>query len=175
MASVVEQARLVVEPLLSRLGFELVDTQVIGTGRARVLRLTVDRLGGIDLEALSSASQAISPALESLSGLDGSYALEVSSPGLERVLQRPDEFQRFVGTVVSVKTRPPIDGSRRHRGLLTSADAEGIALEVDGSLRRLAYGDIAQARTVFEWAPPRKPGSGRGGAASASPVKGGTP
>lgn len=175
MASVVEQARLVVEPLLSRLGFELVDTQVIGTGRARVLRLTVDRHGGIDLEALSSASQAISPALESLSGLDGSYALEVSSPGLERVLARPDEFQRFVGTVVSVKTLPPIDGSRRHRGLLTSADEEGITLEVDGSLRRLAYLDIAQARTVFEWPPARKPGSGRGAAASASPAKGGTP
>ncbi|MGH9022683.1 MAG: ribosome maturation factor RimP [Acidimicrobiia bacterium] len=174
MASVAEQARQVVEPLLSRLGLELVDTEVLGTGKTRVLRLTVDRQGGIDVEALSSASQVISPALESLTVLEGAYSLEVSSPGVERTLNRPEDFSRFVGTVVSVKTFVAVDGARRHRGTLAGADAEGISLEGDGQPRRFAYSEIARARTVFEWGPAPKPGSARGRAAGKS-VKGGTP
>jgi ribosome maturation factor RimP len=152
-----EAVRAAAEPVLSSLGLELVDVEVVGSGRARTLRLTIDREGGIDLETLASANRPVSDALDAVDALDGHYTLELSSPGLERPLRRPAEFRRFVGTPVSVKSHEPVAGARRHRGLLIEADEAGIGLEVDGEPRRFSYDAIASARTVFEWGPAPKP------------------
>jgi ribosome maturation factor RimP len=137
-------------PAVSELGLELYDVQVSGTGRARILRVMVDREGGVDLEAIADATQAVSPLLDAPpldAVISGPYALEVSSPGLERPLRTPTHFARAVGETVSVKT----DG-RRVRGVVTAAhDAAFDLLLDDGSTERVAYDDLAQARTVFEW------------------------
>ena len=149
--------RAAAEPILASLGLELVDVEVFGSGRARTLRLTVDRDGGIDLDTLAEANGPVSDALDAVDALSGPYTLELSSPGVERPLRRPSEFRRFVGTTVSVKSHDPVDGARRHRGLLMEVDDSGIALEVDGQHRRFSYDAIASARTVFEWGPAPKP------------------
>lgn len=149
--------RAAAEQVLSSLGLELVDVELVGSGRARTLRLTVDREGGIDLDALAAANGPVSDALDAVDGLPGPYNLELSSPGLERPLRRPAEFRRFVGTTISVKSHEAVAGARRHRGLLAEADDDGIALEVDGAERRFPYDAIASARTVFEWGPAPKP------------------
>ena len=149
--------RAAAEPVLSSLGLELVDVEIVGSGRARTLRLTVDREGGIDLDALARANGPVSDALDAVDALSGPYNLELSSPGVERPLRRPSEFRRFVGTTISVKSHEPVDDSRRHRGLLIEADDGGIVLEVDGRHRRFSYDAIASARTVFEWGPAPKP------------------
>lgn len=160
-----EAVRAAAERALAPLSLEVVDVELVGTGRARTLRLTVDRLegmsAGVDLEALTAASEAVSPVLDALDAVSGPYNLEVSSPGLERSLRRPSDFRRFLGTTVAIKTHEAIDGARRHRGRLVDAGDVGVAVEVDGVERRFAYEDIAQARTVFEWGPAPKPGSGR--------------
>ena len=145
------------EPALSSLGLELVDVEVVGSGRARTLRLSVDREGGVDLDALAEANGPVSDALDAVDAIAGPYTLELSSPGLERPLRRPSDFRRFVDTTISVKSHDPVDGARRHRGLLLEADEVGIALEVDGQHRRFSYDAIATARTVFEWGPAPKP------------------
>jgi ribosome maturation factor RimP len=149
--------RAAAEPVLSSLGLELVDVDVVGSGRARTLRLTVDRDGGVDLDTLAGANRPVAEALDAVDALSGPYTLELSSPGLERPLRRPAEFRRFVGTTVSVKSLEPVSGARRHRGLLLDADDGGIAVEVDGEHRRFSYEEIASARTVFEWGPAPKP------------------
>ena len=149
--------RAAAEPVLSSLGLELVDVEIVGSGRARTLRLTVDREAGIDLDALAEANGPVSAALDAVDALSGPYTLELSSPGVERPLRRPSDFRRFVGTIVSVKSHDPVDGARRHRGLLIEADDVGIAVEVDGEHRRFSYDAIASARTVFEWGPAPKP------------------
>ncbi len=149
--------RAAAEPVLSSLGLELVDVEVVGSGRARTLRLTVDREGGIDLDTLAEANRPVLDALDAVEALPGPYTLELSSPGLERPLRRPAEFRRFVGTTISVKSHDTVAGARRHRGLLVEADDDGIALEVDGEHRRFSYDAIASARTVFEWGPAPKP------------------
>ena len=149
--------RAAAEPVLSSLGLELVDIEVVGSGRARTVRLTIDRDGGIDLDALAEANGPVSDALDAVDAITGPYNLELSSPGLERPLRRPAEFRRFVGTTVSVKSHEPVSGARRHRGLLVAADDGGIDLEVDGERRRFSYDAIASARTVFEWGPAPKP------------------
>src|SRR5437899_9117209 len=108
-----------VESVLSASGLELVDIQVGGG----LVRVTVDRPGGIDLDALSDINRTISAALDHDDPIPGgSYTLEVTSPGVERPLRTPEQFQRFVGTEVSVKTRPGIDGERRVAGRLARAD-----------------------------------------------------
>ncbi|MGH9043189.1 MAG: ribosome maturation factor RimP [Acidimicrobiia bacterium] len=158
-----EAVRGTVEPVLDRLGLELVDAEIVGSGRARTLRLAVDRPGGVDLDALAQASAPVSAVLDEKAVVSGPYTLEVSSPGLERPLRNRADFARFVGTTITVKSHEAVDGARRHRGPLLEADDEGVALEVDGQRRRFAYEAIATARTVFEWGPPAKPKPGKPG------------
>lgn len=158
-----DTVRSTIEPLLARLDLELFDVVLVGSGRARTLRVTLDREGGVDLAAIGAATDAISPVLDEMDPIPGGYTLEVSSPGVERPLRRPDEFRRFLGTTISVKTTEPVDGVRRHRGSLTTATDEGVEVAVEGEVRSLRYDQIAEARTVFEWGPaPRPPGAGSG-------------
>jgi ribosome maturation factor RimP len=137
-----------VAPLLADLGAELFDVELT----RGVLRISIDRAdpaaGGLDLDLITAASQRISDVLDAEPDLiPGSYSLEVSSPGLERPLRTPDHFRRFVGTTITAKTRPEVEGERRVEGGLDSADDDGIVI----GGRRLAYDQIERARTVFEW------------------------
>jgi ribosome maturation factor RimP len=141
-----------IEPVLTTLGLELFDIQFTGAGRARTVRVVVDRDGGVDLDAISATAERISPVLEEHHEL-GSYALEVSSPGLERPLHRPEHFRRAVGEKVSVKVRGADGEVRRVRGELLGADEQGVTVGKadDGAAERVDYDRIVQARTVFEW------------------------
>ena len=150
-------------PAVSGLGLDLYDVEMSGTGRARILRVMVDREGGVDLDAIADATQAVSPLLDAPpldAVIAGPYALEVSSPGLERPLRTPAHFARAVGETVSVKWRAgDAQGAQRRRGVVTAADDEGFDLTLDdGNTERIAYGDVTQARTVFEWG--NEPGGG---------------
>lgn len=145
------RVRELVEPVLATEGLELVDALFVHG----VLQVFVDRPGGIDLEAISAVSTTVSRLLDEHDPVPGHYTLEVSSPGLERPLRRPEHFKRFVGTTVAVKTRPEVEGERRLQATLETADDEGIVV----AGRRLSYEEIERARTVFEWGPAPKPGS----------------
>jgi ribosome maturation factor RimP len=139
-----------VEPVVGALGLDLYDVEVSGSGRAKVVRVLVDREGGVDLDAVGRAAEQISPVLDHepvARVISGPYALEVSSPGLERPLRRPEHFRRAVGSTVSVKLP-----GRRVRGVLLAADGEALDLALDdGTEQRIPYAEVAQARTVFEW------------------------
>ena len=153
-----------VEPVVAALDLELYDVELTGPSRARNLRVLVDRPGGVDLETIAAAAQALNPVLDGdpnvARACPGRYTLEVSSPGLERRLRTPAHFHRAVGSSISVKTTS-VDGGLRRRGVLVDAGDDGIDVEFDSGPEHLAYRDVAQARTVFEWAPTPKPGSRR--------------
>jgi ribosome maturation factor RimP len=123
-----------------------------------LLRVLVDREGGIDLNTITDLSQAFSRTLDTAEPdpLPGRYTLEVSSPGLERQLRAPAHYRRFVGSLLNVKLTAAAagDGDRRLRAPLEAADDEGFT--VGG--RRLSYDDVDLAMTVFEWGPAPKPG-----------------
>lgn len=149
----------VVEPAVAAEGLELVEVTYTGSQ----LQVFVDGVGGVDLDALSTLSTRLSRLLDQHDPVPGRYTLEVSSPGLERPLRTPDQFRRFVGSTVSVKTKPHVAGERRERGVLEAADEDGIVIAAadgqgPGAARRLAYDEIDRARTVFEWGPAPKPG-----------------
>lgn len=151
--SAVEKARALVEPVLAARGLELVDVELAGA----TLRVLVDG-PTLDLDTLSTASQLVSDALDRDDPMPGRYVLEVSSPGVERPLRTPEHFRRFVGATVAVRTRPGLEGERRIEGELQEADDDGITV----AGRRLAYGDVERARTVFVWAAAQKPSRARG-------------
>ena len=154
-----ERVRSAVEPPLSASGFEVVDVERQGT----LLRVTVDRPGGIDLDGVTEATRLVNEVLDREDLLGAQTSLEVSSPGIERPLRTPEHFRRFVGTEVAVMTRPGTEGDRRLSGVLETADEEGVVV----AGRRLAFADIEKARTVFVWpASPKKTPSKKMGRAS---------
>jgi ribosome maturation factor RimP len=143
-------------PVLAELGLDLVDVEVTG----RVVRVLVDRDGGVDLDALASANRAVSVELDRLDPMPGRYTLEVSSPGVERRLRTPAHFARAVGETVTVRTHPDTTDVRRLQGVLAAADDDGVVLETGDGPVRIAYEQIERARTVFEWGPKPAPGKG---------------
>jgi ribosome maturation factor RimP len=161
MAQQSERLAAVLEPVVRDLGLELYDVELGGTARARTLRVLVDRDGGVDLEAITTATEALAPVLdgaEVAKVLPGSYLLEVSSPGLERPLRTPAHFRRAVGDAISLKSRDAQGAVTRRRAVLAAADDNGIEIDADGAHERVAYDDIVASHTVFEWGPAPKPG-----------------
>jgi ribosome maturation factor RimP len=108
-----------------------------------LVRVVIDRPGGVDLDLCEQVSRELSPLRER-------YALEVSSPGVERPLVRPEHYRRAIGSRVDVRTIAPIDGRRHYTALLVGADDAGIDLEQDGRAVRIGYADVRRARLVFE-------------------------
>jgi len=138
-------------PVVEAAGMELVDVTFRREHGGKVLRVLIDREGGVDLEAISSVSERVSRRLDVEDFDPGPYSLEVSSPGLERPLRRPADFAKRIGEKVRVKTYEPVDGGRTHIGTIASADDEQVTVATDAEERRLPYEIIASARTVFEW------------------------
>ncbi|MGH2530548.1 MAG: ribosome maturation factor RimP [Actinomycetota bacterium] len=144
-------AEALVRPVVEWAGLELWEVTYRKEAGRMVLRVTVDRDGGIDVDTISEMSERLSRRLDLEDFGRGRYQLEVSSPGLERPLRLPRHFQRSVGEQVKVKTVEPIAGSKIHSGALVSADAEAIVIATDGGELRVPYANVASARTVFEW------------------------
>jgi ribosome maturation factor RimP len=143
-----------VRPVVEADGLELWDLMYRKEAGRRLLRVTVFRPGGVDVDTISRTSERLSRRLD-LEGFsdDRAYDLEVTSPGLERTLRERRHFERSVGEQVKVKTVAPVEGRSVLEGALVSADADGIVMSSDGGERRVRYGDIASARTVFVWGP----------------------
>ena len=141
----------VVRPVVEAAGLELVDVTFRREAGRRILRVTVDREEGVDLDTIAGTSERLSRRLDLEEFAPGPYTLEVSSPGVERPLRRPEEFVRRVGDKVKVRTSEPIEGARNHAGVLVAADDDGVTIATERGERTLRYGDISSARTVFEW------------------------
>jgi ribosome maturation factor RimP len=131
-------------------GLELVEV-ALHRGRRSILRVTVDREGGVDLDTISLTSERISRRLD-LEGFDpGPYDLEVSSPGIERPLRTPLDFARRIGQRVRVKMRDANGGSEVLVGTIAEASPDAVLLATDQGERSIGYDLIAAARTVADW------------------------
>jgi ribosome maturation factor RimP len=132
------------EKTVGALGYELVDLEL--ANRGRLMRIFIDRADGVDVEDCATVSNHLTRLLV-VEGVDYDR-LEVSSPGLDRPLKRPQDFRRFVGERVQVKVRLPLSGRRRFVGKLHNAGEVGIELDVDGELVSIAFSDIDKARLI---------------------------
>ncbi len=145
----IEALRRVVSDAIGPQGLELVDVET-GPGLVRVL---LDRPGGIDMDALTEANKLISKALDSHDEVapKGNYGLEVSSPGVERPLVEAKHFEAFIGSQVSIRTKAGVEGERRIQGRIASVESDTVLVDLSSGQRRIALGDIERARTVFDW------------------------
>ncbi len=135
-----------IEPLLERLGYELVELEY-SAGRAHgVVRLFIDKAGGVGVGDCERVSREVSALLDVEDPIPSAYTLEVSSPGFDRVLRTQAHFERFAGARVFVELKVPRAGRRRYTGTLLSVDATGIAVEVDKERVEIRYEEISKAR-----------------------------
>ena len=139
------------EPLLAQLGYELVDLEYASGRTQALVRLYIDRPEGVGIEDCERVSHEVSALLDVNDPVPTAYTLEVSSPGLDRVLRRPEHFERFVGQRVWVELVAPRDGRRRYTGTLVAANAAGVELNVGGVAVALPHVEIGRARLAPEW------------------------
>ena len=145
------EAETLIRPVIEGSGLELVDVAFRRESGRRVLRVVVDREGGVDVDTIAELAEKVSRRLDVEGFAPGPYALEVSSPGIERSLKLPRDFARRVGDNVKVKTTTPIEGRTNITGELVSADDDGIVIAAAGGELRVRHADIASARTVVDW------------------------
>jgi ribosome maturation factor RimP len=137
----------VVQPVVAGMGYELVDVQASNGGR--LLRLYIDKPGGVGLEDCAAVSRQLSRVFE-VEGIDYER-LEVSSPGLDRPLRKAGDFVRFAGRKAELRMRTPdATGRRRFVGVLRGADAGRVEMELEGQTVALALDDLERARLVPE-------------------------
>jgi len=130
MALDLEQVREIAERVTSSSGLELVDVEFRGGGKSRMLRITIDKPAGVTHEDCANVSREVGTILDIEDAIPGSYLLEVTSPGLDRELSRPVEFERFVGSLIRLTTREPVNGNRHLEGRLESAHQGRITLSL---------------------------------------------
>ncbi|CAG5077717.1 Ribosome maturation factor rimP [Thermobacillus xylanilyticus] len=147
--SVVEK---LVRPYLEENGFELVDIEYVKEGGSRFLRIFADKEGGIDIDDCGRISEWVSARLDELDPIPEAYFLEVSSPGAERPLKKPEDMAKAAGRHVFVTTYEPIDGLKEFEGRLVSFEDDTAVIEVGKKRHALPWAKIASARLaiVFE-------------------------
>lgn len=142
------------EPVLERAGYELVWVQVSGAGGSRKkVALYIDTEGGVNVEDCAVASRLVGPLLEESGLFDLAYALEVSSPGLDRPLFKPGDYERFAGSKARIMLRQAVEGRRKFTGTLRGLEnGSQVLLELEGGrTERLALDNVHRANLVYEW------------------------
>jgi ribosome maturation factor RimP len=134
------------EPLLGRLGYELVELEYSAGRSHATLRFFIDKPDGVGLEDCEQVSREISALLDVEDPIPTAFTLEVSSPGFDRVLRTREHFERFAGERVYVELKVPRDGRRRYTGLLRTVADDGVTLEVDRETVSVPFDEIGRAR-----------------------------
>jgi ribosome maturation factor RimP len=136
-------------PVVADRGLDLEDVQVTPAGRRRLLRVVVDRDGGVPLDSVATVSTAVSAVLDDSDAMGGApYVLEVTSPGVDRPLTQPRHWRRARSRLVSV---PLAEGGSLTARVLDADDDEGLLLDVDGAQRRLPWTDVGSGRVQVEF------------------------
>lgn len=140
--------RKLLEPGVVALGFELVDVELAGSHHYPTLRVYIDGPAGVNVDDCARVSRQLSALLDVEDPLPGQYTLEVSSPGLDRPLVKPEDFKRYLGETIKVKMQQPRLGRRNFSGRLVDVTADHIVVEVDKEHFDLAFDGMERARLV---------------------------
>ena len=139
-----------IEPGLLAKGLELVDVEFKKEGKNWVLRVFIDKEGGVTLEDCQKISRLAGDLIEVEEIIEPTYTMEVSSPGLNRVLKKEKDFIRFSGKKIGVQCHAPLNGRKKFTGILKGFKNQSIRLEVDGQLQIIPINRVAKANLVIE-------------------------
>ncbi len=133
------------QPLVEQLGYEFVGLEYLNNPKQSVLRIYIDGEDGVGLEDCETVSREVAALLDVEDPIKGHYNLEISSPGLDRPLFTPEQFEHFTGKEAKLTVFAPVDGRRKFRGVIDGADASQLRLIVDGEAVELEHANIAKS------------------------------
>lgn len=140
-----------VEPIIQNLGYELYDVIYIKEGKDYYLRIVIDKSNGIDLNDCEKVNNSINDVLDEVDYIKEQYFLEVSSPGVERLLRKKEHFEKQIGNKISVKLFKAIDKQKEIVGILESYNQEELVIKQEDKIINVEVKNIAIAKTVFDW------------------------
>ncbi len=148
---IAERVSELVEPPLAELGFELVDVEYFAMHGQWVLRLYIDKTGGVTIDDCARVSRELGPLIDVKDVITHRYTLEVSSPGVDRPLKKEADFVGAIDEKIKVRMAKPTPGRRNYTGVLKRLDERMLYLEVDGDTVSLSRSDIEKANLVYEF------------------------
>jgi ribosome maturation factor RimP len=153
MAFDVDQVREIAERVAVSSGLEVVEVELRGGGNARMLRIFIDKPGGVTHEDCANLSREVGTILDVADAAPGgSYVLEVSSPGLDRKLFRPVDYERFTGSRIKLTTRQPVNGNRHFEGRLESFQQGRLTLDLSMARKKSRPKDTAPQKLEIDLA-----------------------
>ncbi len=157
-SAVVEKITALAEQIGDPQGIEIVEVDILGGGVHRVVRILIDKPEGVTHGDCELLSRQLSEMLDAGDVIPGAaYTLEVSSPGVDRKLTKPKDFERFKGQKIKVSLKAPVDGEKRYEGVLEDFESEVLTLSVrqgkakEPKLVRIGFDQIDKANLKFEW------------------------
>ncbi|MGB9599367.1 MAG: ribosome maturation factor RimP [Myxococcota bacterium] len=147
----IRQIEKIILPVLSEYNFQLVDIEIIRGKNRAILRIYIDRLGGITVDELAEFNNRIGDSIEAEGIFDHSYTLEVSSPGLNRRIRYPVDFNAYAGNEIKIKTHRKIDGSNQITGKLLGMQGEDVAILKGDKTILISLDDIDHANLIYDW------------------------
>ena len=151
MTLITRQVADLIDPVLDKMGFELIDVEYLSDRGRWVLRLYIDKEGGVTIDDCAEVSAELGVLIDVKDIIDHEYVLEVSSPGLNRPLKKEADFIRVIGQKIKVKTRMPVDKRRNFTGYLKDYKDHELVIDTEGLLITLALPDIEKANLVYEF------------------------
>ena len=148
---IIKKVKELVMPILEDEGLELADVEFQREKQGWVLRVYIDKPGGVTLDDCTAISYQLSAVLDVEDLIDTSYTLEVSSPGLTRPLKGLNDYERYKGQLVKIKTYKPIDGKKVFRGKLIGLENEIVKIEDERGEHKIPFKIIAKANLNFEF------------------------
>lgn len=137
------------QPAIEVLDLELWGVEYLTKGRSALLRVYIDSEEGVTIDDCEKVSRQISAILDVEDPIAGEYTLEVSSPGLDRPLFTAEQYAAYVGEVINVRLNSPIDGRRKFKGVLNSADPKTIVMTVDNQPVEILFSQIEKANVAY--------------------------
>jgi ribosome maturation factor RimP len=151
--AVVEKVREITERVGASEGIEVVEVELLGAGKHRMLRIFIDKPSGVTHGDCEMISQNVGTILDVEDVVPGdTYTLEVSSPGVQRKLNKPRDFERFLGQKIKVTLKEPIENQRRWEGVLAAFEGGKVTLDAGpGKTIQFDLGQVDKANLKFEW------------------------
>ncbi len=149
MANIEEKVESLIKPKIENIGYELYDVEYSKEGKNYFLRIFIDKPEGIDLTDCEKVNDEINDILDEANYIKEQYFLEVSSPGIERILRKDKHLEKNIGTEINVKLfKKDENGNKEYQGILKNFNDNEIELEDDIKIERK---NIAQIKTIYHW------------------------
>ena len=151
MAKIEDKVESLIENKIQELGYNLYDVEYVKEGKDYFLRVYIDKDNGITLDDCEIVSNGITEILDNADYIKEQYFLEVSSPGVERILKKDKHLKSNIGANVQVKLFKPLDGKKQYEGILKDFDSDNIKIETSSQILEIERQNIGQIKTIFDW------------------------